>query len=59
MCLALIDIAMAKNVWQMEAKRRIKRITDMSYMYDCATLGTEELCYMICRMVCSRGKRKH
>lgn len=43
----------------MEAKRRIKRITDMSYMYDCATLGTEELCYMTCRMVCSRGKRKH
>lgn len=29
----------------MDAKRRIKKITDMSYTCMTATLGTAELCY--------------
>lgn len=58
MCWALID-SYDKNVWQMDAKRRIKRITDISYMYDCAASGTAEFVISINRMVYSRGKGKH
>lgn len=47
-----------KNELQVDAKRRIKEITDMSYT--CMTVQPKKLqkCVTsICSMVCSRGKR--